>query len=403
MILLPTFYSEKFGLEIAFIGIVIFLARLIDIITDPIMGWISDKNIISRKFWVIFGGLLAIFALNKLFVIDSIPYKNYLLIWISILYIGWTMFQIPYLSLGYDLESDYFLRTKLSANREFFILLGLFLSLGMPMILKLNNAELLVYLVYVAFFTGFIGVALLIIFIPEKNSKTQKIIFLDILKNMRNNPSLLKVMTIWLINSIANVLPMILFAFFITYVLGGDDFSRQKVLFFYFLFALLGIPFWTLLSKRIHKIKTWSLSLFSSAFFFVFVLFLSEGDVLAFILISCLTGFCLAADLILPPSIQADLTDLHKEKFKEDISGVLFSMITFINKFSFAISSIFVFGILGLMNFEPNQNISNESKQFITFSYALIPIIMKVFAGCALTKFKLDETKLRKIQKKIYG
>ena len=80
MILLPTFYSEKFGLEIAFIGIVIFLARLIDIITDPIMGWISDKNIISRKFWVIFGGLLAIFALNKLFVIDSIPYKNYLLI-----------------------------------------------------------------------------------------------------------------------------------------------------------------------------------------------------------------------------------------------------------------------------------------------------------------------------------
>ena len=34
MILLPTFYSEKFGLEISFIGIVLFIARLIDIITE---------------------------------------------------------------------------------------------------------------------------------------------------------------------------------------------------------------------------------------------------------------------------------------------------------------------------------------------------------------------------------
>ena len=39
------------------------------------MGWISDKNIIPRKFWLICGGLLAILALNKLFIIDNIPYK----------------------------------------------------------------------------------------------------------------------------------------------------------------------------------------------------------------------------------------------------------------------------------------------------------------------------------------
>ena len=171
MILLPTFYSEKFGLEIAFIGIVFFLARLIDIITDPIMGWISDKNIISRKFWVIFGGLLAIFALNKLFVIDSIPYKNYLLIWISILYIGWTMFQIPYLSLGYDLESDYFLRTKLSAMREFFILLGLFISLGLPLILEMKSFESLEFLVNVASISGIIGIIILLIFVPDNLKK----------------------------------------------------------------------------------------------------------------------------------------------------------------------------------------------------------------------------------------
>ena len=171
MILLPTFYSEKFGLEISFIGIVLFIARLIDIITDPIMGWISDKNIIPRKFWLICGGLLAILALNKLFIIENIPYKNYLLIWISILYIGWTMFQIPYLSLGYDLESDYFARTKLSAMREFFILLGLFISLGLPLFLEMKSFESLEFLVNVASISGIAGIIILLIFVPDNLKK----------------------------------------------------------------------------------------------------------------------------------------------------------------------------------------------------------------------------------------
>ena len=110
MILLPALYTEKFGMEISMIGLILFLAKMIDIFTDPIMGWLNDRNFFSRKVWLFLGGTLALFALKKLFLIDSLPYESYLLIWISVLYVGWTIFQIPYLSIGYDLERDYFLR-----------------------------------------------------------------------------------------------------------------------------------------------------------------------------------------------------------------------------------------------------------------------------------------------------
>ena len=63
---------------------------------------------------------------------------------------------------------------------------------------------------------------------------------------------------------------------------------------------------------------------FFSAIFFTLVFLLNDGHFLFFIIISCITGFCLGADLILPPSIQADITDLHRSKFDEDISGVIF-------------------------------------------------------------------------------
>ena len=71
----------------------------------------------------------------------------------------------------------------------------------------------------------------------------------------------------WFINSLANVFPMILFSFYISYVLGGNDSDRQVVLFYYFLFAILGVPFWTYISKKFGKKKTWVSSLILSALF----------------------------------------------------------------------------------------------------------------------------------------
>ena len=61
---------------------------------------------------------------------------------------------------------------------------------------------------------------------------------------------------------------MVLFAFFITYVLGGDDSNRQTTLFFYFFFAIISVPIWTIISKKYGKKEVWSLSLFLSAVFF---------------------------------------------------------------------------------------------------------------------------------------
>ena len=76
MVFLPALYSEVYGLDIATIGIILFTAKLIDITTDPLMGWINDKNFFSRKVWLIIGGLLSGIALYKLFKVDEIPETN---------------------------------------------------------------------------------------------------------------------------------------------------------------------------------------------------------------------------------------------------------------------------------------------------------------------------------------
>ena len=401
MVFLPALYSENFGLSISYIGVVLFIAKIFDIITDPVMGWLNDKRIMSRKFWIIFGALLSGLSLHKLFQLESLPYNEYLFIWIVLLYVGWTMFQIPYLSIGYEIEDNYHDRTKLSATREFFVLLGLFCSLSIPMIVELENKELVKSLVNLALISGFIGLAIFLFFVRTTKPKVGDKLSIKTILNLKNNSKIRKLFLIWFLNSLANVFPMILFVFFITYVLGGNDGNRQETLFYYFLFSVIGIPIWTLLSKKTNKVFTWRVSLILSAVIFSLVLFLESGNFAYFIIISCLTGLCLGADLLIPLSIQADMIDFHRMKFKEDISGFIFSVITFLNKISFAIASIFVFGILGMLDFDSDTGINPQSKYFIIFSYAVIPIILKLTASHLLKRLNFTENELISIQKEI--
>ena len=174
MIMLPAFFAEVHGFEISVIGIIIFLSKLIDVMTDPLVGWLNDKNFFPRKVFLLIGGVLSGLALVQLFLNKDIDQEIFLLVWLSILYLGWTMFQIPYLSIGYDLEKNYFLRTKLSATREFFILLGLFCSLGIPMFFSISNEKLLENIVLIATLFGLIGLILFCSLIPENKRTNEK-------------------------------------------------------------------------------------------------------------------------------------------------------------------------------------------------------------------------------------
>ena len=142
--------------------------------------------------------------------------------------------------------------------------------------------------------------------------------------------------------------------------------------------------------------------LLSSLIFFG-VFGLDNGDILIFLVISSLTGFCLGADLSVPPSILSDVTDHHKKNFKKDISGILFSLLIFLNKLTFAIATLFTFSILDFFNYSVEEVITNENKFLLIFMYAGVPIIIKLFTVYKLRSFNLTKKEMAKITKNLYG
>jgi GPH family glycoside/pentoside/hexuronide:cation symporter len=114
------------GMNPALVGLLGAAPRLIDALTDPLMGYISDhtKSRWGRRRPYIFAGAIAagvIFAL--LWQLPEGKSENYyfwfFLIGSLVFYLAYTIFATPWVALGYELTPDYHERTRLMAVQNF--------------------------------------------------------------------------------------------------------------------------------------------------------------------------------------------------------------------------------------------------------------------------------------------
>ena len=103
-------------------GLLFFLPRVFDSITDPIMGFISDNTKSKwgrRRQYVFIGGIImgiAYIFMWQLFKENSVEYNfYYFLLWSLVFYLGLTIFSVPYVAMGYEMTEDFHERTNIMA------------------------------------------------------------------------------------------------------------------------------------------------------------------------------------------------------------------------------------------------------------------------------------------------
>ncbi len=107
-------------------GIIQFVPRIFDAITDPIMGFISDNTKSKwgrRRQYVLIGAIimgLAYVAMWQLYKDDGVVYNFiYFLSWSLVFYLGLTIFSVPYVAMGYEISEDFHERTEIMAVAQF--------------------------------------------------------------------------------------------------------------------------------------------------------------------------------------------------------------------------------------------------------------------------------------------
>lgn len=103
-------------------GLLAALPRLLDALTDPIMGYISDNTRSKwgrRRPYILIGSVITGFSFMvmwQLYPENTEMYNFFYFLFMSIIfYLGYTIFATPLIGLGYEMTPDYNERTRLMA------------------------------------------------------------------------------------------------------------------------------------------------------------------------------------------------------------------------------------------------------------------------------------------------
>lgn len=387
---LPTYYAQDVGLGVFGVGVVLFLARIFDMLIDPLIGYASDSYM-SRKVMMLIGAILLYVTFYAIIHPPKESGILYLLFLSLGVYSAWSLLSIPYFALASDISKSYHENTLFSSSRELFNILGVLLALSLPYYYGVAEDAAASLLVLGDTLTIILPFTLLLFFIFLKKEKRErnKIGLRKVFNHFKTE--LLdskRVFIAFFLNNFANAIPATLFLFYVSLVMKSEELSGLLLL-LYFGSGVLTLPLWVYLSKKISKKSAWLFSMSSASFFFFFVIFLGEGDIVYFSIITIFSGMSLGADIALPASIQADIAQKSTQKYGE-ISGTLFGFFAMLTKLSLAFAVGITFTILGLFNFSADAP-TPESLLVLSLLYGVLPVILKVTAIFILNKYQENQ------------
>jgi len=423
---LPSYYSENTGLSLAAVGLALLVARSLDVVTDPLIGFLNDRFPSHpgygwrRKSFILAGLPLLIIGLNFLLKPDNNVSAFYLFAWSFVTYLGWTLVNIPWLAWGAEISPDYHEKSVLASSREIFAVIGTVIVISFPVLLSIQSdlQQTLVLIANMLTVLLPLTVVLLLWKVSDKasskkaSSKVSAEPFTDdhtgitanrskplklllevplkesgkLLLGAISHPAIKKLLPAYFINSVANALPATLFILFVTHVLKIPD-QVGILLMCYFLSAIAGLPLWLYLARKTDKHISWSMALAVSIGSFIWVPLLGPGDFNAFLIICLVSGFALGADVVLPASIQADISqDISTNQQGENSGGLLFGLWGLLTKLALALAIGIAFPILDAVGFnavEPTE----LSTSTLIIMYALVPVTLKFWVVFQMWKY----------------
>ncbi len=370
-IAVPAIYSKIAAVGIGITGLVIMISRVIDMITDPILGTYLDRMVekIGWKFWLLIGFPLISIGIFILFnPLDGLEIIS-LLLGIIFVTLGWTFFSIPWWGIGIAISnSNSNDRFKVVSFRELLTIPGVILGL---FLIHFSNISGEIFLIISILFLS----PLFIKEIPIPNISNVKApsYFLNIKNLFKNNSNFKYLCLSYFFIGLSNGVTSILFILFVEFIIGG---SPQNFLSIYFISAFMGLPFVYMLASKYNKKRIWTSFIVLACICFLPVVFLSNNSTSLFMVICIISGFCLSADLIIPSSIQADIIYKEQQQNKNVLVGKIYSVWSFIQKLSLALSAGVCLPLLGYFGFNPSE--VNTQLLPLSFAYGIIPIILRI-------------------------
>lgn len=401
---LPAFYGDTLGLGLATVGPILLAARLFDVASDPLIGWLSDRTPAAfgrRRLWIAAGTPVLALAAWELLRPPGDAGALHLLLWSMLLYLGWTMVSLPYQAWGAELSGEYHERTRIAGWREAATVAGTLAAVALPAVWTSRPGEALSAIAIGVVVLLPLTVALCLLQVPEPAPRPGRLRGRGALRLLAENRPFRRLLVAYLLNGLANGLPATLFVLYVTHRLAAPD-AAGPLLLVYFLAGLASVPVWLRASRRLGKHRAWCVAMLLACAGFSAAPFLGAGDVPFFAIVCVVTGLTLGADLALPGAIQADVVDVDTAAGGGGRTGLFFALWGMATKLALALAVGLAFPLLGWAGFASGSAAQPaEAMTVLAVLYGLAPLPFKLAAVAVMWRFPLTETAQRELRRRI--
>jgi glycoside/pentoside/hexuronide:cation symporter, GPH family len=400
LLYLMIFSTDVLLMAPATVALILGVSRILDAVTDPLAGYLSDRTHSRwgrRRPWLVLSAL----PLAAVFVMMWAPPMalegGALTAWMAVAVIGFyaviTLVNVPHIAWGAELSPDYHDRTRVFGMRLLLFNVGAFGAVfSLLLITRSEDPRTLVVLL-----CGSIAAltALLVIgsacWLRERSEFWERgpTRIAGAYGDVWKNPHARLLLIVFFIESLGAATIGVLTPYMARYVLG--DITFPLLVMTYMIGMTLSVPVWPPLSRVFGKKRLWLTSMLVTAFGFGAFFLLGPGDALYAYLLAALLGVAAGCGNVIAPSVQSDIVDFDEHRTGERKEGGYFAAFNFIQKSAGGVTIIVTGIVLQLSGYEANVEQTETVQLAIKSLYALFPLTCYLIGSILFLRFAFNE------------
>ncbi len=382
-ILLPDFYAARTVLSLQAIGLILLATRLVDAVTDPLLGsWVDAQKTHGSYLRPI---LLAapLLAVGLILVFSppaslGTPERTgaWLFFTLVCAYVGYSLAVVSYQAWGAELAHDDAGRTRITSAREGVGLIGVLIGGSLP---QVAGYDVLAWTFLALLAVGLVVLARRAPRPPRARALPPGNPYLTFVVPLasRNTRWLLGVFAL---NALAPSITATVFLFFVADRLGLKE-HAALFLALYFLAGAASMPLWMRLARHVGLHPLWLVGMLAAIAAFVWAYWLPAGAFGGFAAICVLSGLAFGADLALPPALLARVIDANGHNGQRE--GAYFGLWNFVNKLVLAVAGGLALTLLDVLGYARGSQ-DPAALDALAFTYAVVPCALKLIAAAWL-------------------
>ncbi|RUO79677.1 glycoside-pentoside-hexuronide (GPH):cation symporter [Pseudidiomarina taiwanensis] len=409
MLFLAFFYTDIFGLSPAAVGTMFIVVRLMDAITDPIMGWLADKVKTPQGQFRPFLVWLAVpFAGLSVLAFTTPDFSDtgkliYAYITYALLMLAYTAINIPYCALGGVLTGDPKQRVSIQSYRFVLGMLGglIVTMLTLPMVEFFGQGDrALGYQYTIAAMSAF-GMLLFILCyagtrerVPAPSEKSVGLrVCLNLLwRNQAFKQLALAAFFVLIAIAVKNTLAI----YYVTYYLDRGDLVTWFIT-LGMIGNIVGCAVAFKLTQFIEKVTAYKALQIVAALLSIAAYWIGSGQLIAAFVVYFLWGFALQMATPLLWAKIADVVDYGEYRTGQRNTGLIYSAVIFFIKLGIAVGGALAGWWLAWVGYQADQVQSAEAQHGILVAFTVIPAVASILVAVSMRGYTLTEQRVAQI------